>query len=67
MGDKLSRAQGRARYAMRIRISEGLDGWVKEMKGFRRFDLHRLDKERGEWHLACLALCLERLGRLAAC
>ena len=56
MGEKLARAKGKAQYAKRKWMSEGPNGWVKEVLGFRRFSLRGLDKVRGEWHLVCLAL-----------
>ena len=47
-------------------MSEGPNGWVKEVLGFRRFSLRGLDKVRGEWHLVCLALNIRRLAAMAA-
>ena len=35
--------------------------------GFRRFGLRGVEKVRGEWHLACLALNIKRMRELAAC
>ena len=48
MGEKLARAKGKAQYAKRKWMSEGPNGWVKEVLGFRRFSLRGLDKVRGE-------------------
>ena len=67
MGEKLASAQGQAQYAKRKWISEGPNGWVKEVLGFRRFSLRGVEKVRGEWYLVCLALNLKRMGELAAC
>ena len=67
MGEKLASERGRAQYAKRKWISEGPNGWVKEVLGFRRFSLRGVEKVRGEWHLVCLALNLKRMGELAAC
>ena len=67
MGEKLASEKGRAQYAKRKWISEGPNGWVKEVLGFRRFSLRGVQKARGEWHLVCLALNLKRMGELAAC
>ena len=66
MGEKLARAKGKAQYAKRKWTSEGPNGWVKEVLGFRRFSLRGLDKVRGEWHLVCLALNIRRLAAMAA-
>ena len=52
--------------AKRKWMSEGPNGWVKEVLGFRRFSLRGLDKVRGEWHLVCLALNIRRLAAMAA-
>ena len=67
MGEKLAGAKGKAQYAKRKWLSEGPNGWIKEVLGFRRFSLRGLDKVRGEWHLVCLALNVRRMGGLAAC
>ena len=66
MGEKLARVKGKAQYAKRKWTSEGPNGWVKEVLGFRRFSLRGLDKVRGEWHLVCLALNIRRLAAMAA-
>ena len=67
MGEKLASEKGRAQYAKRKWISEGPNGWVKEVLGFRRFSLRGVEKVRGEWHLVCLALNIKRMRALAAC
>ena len=67
MGEKLASAKGRAQYAKRKWISEGPNGWVKEVLGFRRFSLRGVEKVRGEWHLVSLALNIKRMRELAAC
>ena len=67
MGEKLASEKGRAQYAKRTWISEGPNGWVKEVLGFRRFSLRGVEKVRGEWHLVCLALNIKRMRELAAC
>ena len=67
MGEKLARETGRAQYAKRKWISEGPNGWIKEVLGFRRFSLRGVHKVRGEWHLVCLALNIKRMAGLAAC
>jgi len=60
-------AEGKAQYAKRKWLSEALNGWVKEVLGFRRFSIRGARKVRGEWHLACLALNINRMAALAAC
>ena len=51
----------KAQYAKRKWMSEGPNGWVKEVLGFRRFSLRGLDKVRGDgtW-------CVANIRRLAA-
>ena len=56
----------RANASKRKWLSEGPNGWIKEVLGFRRFSLRGLDKVRGEWHLVCLALNVRRLAAMAA-
>ncbi len=67
MADKLGGAVGRACYSRRKWLSEGPNGWITEILGFRRFSVRGAEKVRGEWHLVCLALNIKRLGGLAAC
>ena len=67
MGEKLASETGQAQYAKRKWISEGPNGWIKEVLGFRRFSLRGVKKVRGEWHLVCLALNVKRMAGLAAC
>ena len=67
MGEKLASETGRAQYAKRKWISEGPNGWIKEVLGFRRFSLRGVEKVRGEWHLVCLALNVKRMAGLATC
>lgn len=67
MGEKLASDEGRAQYAKRKWLSEGPNGWVKEVLGFRRFSLRGVKKVRSEWHLVCLALNIKRIRGLAAC
>ena len=67
MGEKLARCEGQGSIRpSRKWMSEGPNGWVKEVLGFRRFSLRGLDKVRGEWHLVCLALNIRRLAAMAA-
>ena len=66
MAEKLATPEGKARYARRKWLSEAPNGWIKEAMGFRRFSVRGLAKARGERDLACLALDVVRMGRLAA-
>ncbi len=66
MVEKLATPVGRERYAQRKWLSEAPNGWIKEVLGFRRFSVRGLDKVRGEWDLACLALNIKRLQPLVA-
>ena len=66
MAEKLASDTGRAQYAKRKWISEGPNGWIKEVLGFRRFSVRGVEKVRGEWHLVCLALNIKRMAGLAA-
>ena len=66
MAEKLSTPAGRAAYVERKRLSEGPNGWIKHVLGFRRFSLRGLAKVRGEWNLVCLALNAKRLHALMA-
>ena len=65
MGENLASLAGKARYAQRQWLSEAPNGWIKEVLGFRRFNLRCLAKVHGEWTLVCLALNINRMGVLA--
>jgi transposase len=64
MVDRLTSAEGRARYRRRKAIVEPVLGWIKEVLGFRRFSLRGVVKARGEWNVICLATNLKRLHRI---
>ena len=48
MVEKLATPAGRAQYAQRKWLSEAPNGWIKEVLGFRRFNVRGLNKARGE-------------------
>lgn len=64
MAEKLSTADGKARYAQRKHLVEAVNGWIKNILGFRQFSLRGLAAAKGEWDLVCLALNLRRMNRL---
>lgn len=61
MVEKLGSADGRARYAQRKAVVEPVNGWIKNVLGFRRFSLRGLRAVRGEWDLVCMAVNLRRM------
>ncbi len=64
MAAKLSSADDKARYAERKGLVEPVNGWIKNVLGFRQFSLRGLQAVRGEWDLICLGLNLRRLQSL---
>ena len=67
LGEKLASLGGKAQYAQRKRLSEALNGCIKDVLGFRRFSLRSLVNACGGWTLVCLALKINRMGTLATC
>jgi hypothetical protein len=61
MAEKLSTADGRERYRDRKHIVEAVNGWIKQVMGFRRFSIRGLEGAAGEWDLVCLATNLRRM------
>ena len=61
MAEKLASADGKARYAERKGLVEPVNGWIKNILGFRRFSVRCLQAVRGEWDLVCLATNLRRM------
>jgi transposase len=61
MVEKLSTPEGRERYRRRKHIVEAVNGWIKEVMGFRRFSIRGLAGAAGEWDLVCLATNLRRM------
>ena len=64
MAEKLASADGKAMYAERKWVSEAVNGWIKQVLGFRQFSVRGLKCASGEWDLVCLATNLRRLQRL---
>lgn len=58
---KLSTPDGRERYRDRKHIVEAVNGWIKQVMGFRRFSIRSLTGAAGEWDLVCLAANLRRM------
>ena len=61
MAAKLSTSDGRERYRDRKHIVEAVNGWIKQVMGFRRFSVRGLDGTKGEWDLVCMAANLRRM------
>jgi len=66
MQQKLTTADGKARYRERKHMVEAVNGWIKHVLGFRRFRIRGYDGASGEWDLVCLAVNLRRMSRLIA-
>lgn len=64
MAEKLATAEGRAVYAQRKHLVEAVNGWIKNILGFRQFSMRGLQAVRGEWDLVCLSLNLRRMSSL---
>lgn len=64
MAQKLATAEGRAVYAQRKHLVEAVNGWIKNILGFRQFSLRGLQAVQGEWDLVCLSLNLRRMSSL---
>jgi IS5 family transposase len=65
MAHRLRTAEGKAIYAKRKSTVETVFGIIKEVMGFRRFQLRGLDAAQGEWNLVCMAWNLKRMHALA--
>ena len=63
MRDKLRTAAGRTVYKMRKAIVEPVFGQIKEVRGFRRFNLRGQQNVRHEWRLVCAVNNLLKLFR----
>jgi transposase len=61
MAEKLSTPEGRERYRYRKHIVEAVNGWIKQVLGFRQFSIRTLAGAAGEWDLVCLAANLRRM------
>lgn len=64
MVEKLSTPEGLERYRERKHIGEAVNGWIREVMGFRRFGIRGLVGAAGEWDLVCLAANLRRMRSL---
>jgi hypothetical protein len=64
MARKLATPEGRAVYAQRKHLIEAVNGWIKNILGFRQFSLRDLEAVKGEWDLVCLSLNLRRMSLL---
>ena len=64
MAERLSSAEGKARYRRRKVIVEPVFGWIKHVLGFRQFSFRGLTKVTGEWSLVCTAINLRRMWAL---
>ena len=65
MVHRLRTLEGKEIYAKRKSTVETVFGIIKEVLGFRRFHLRRLDAAQGEWNLVCMAWNLKRMYALA--
>jgi len=61
MAQKLSTPDGKACYSQRKHLVEAVNGWIKNILGFRQFSMRGLAAAKGEWDLVCLALNLRRM------
>lgn len=63
MRAELATEAGRALYQMRQAIVEPVIGYIKDMRGFRRFALRGLGRVRAEWRIICTTHNLLKLFR----
>jgi transposase len=63
MRAELATEGGRALYRMRQAIVEPVIGYIKDVRGFRRFALRRLSRVRAEWRIICMTHNLLKLFR----
>lgn len=66
MVERLATPEGQERYRERKHIAEPVNGWIKQVMGFRRFSIRGLQGAAGEWDLVCLAANLRRMRPLIA-
>lgn len=64
MAHRLRTREGKAVYAKRKSTVETVFGIIKEVLGFRQFNLRGLDSAQGEWNLVCMAWNLKRIHAL---
>jgi transposase len=65
MAHRLRTPDGKQLYAKRKSTVETVFGIIKEVLGFRRFNLRGLKAAHGEWNLVCMAWNLKRMHALA--
>jgi Transposase DDE domain len=53
MRAELATGTGRALYRMRQAIVEPVIGYLKDLRGFRRFALRGLSQVQAEWRIIC--------------
>ena len=63
---KMKTERGQRNYRKRKYLAEPPFAWIKSVMGFDRFSLRGIEKVRGEWGLACLAMNLKRMHRRMA-
>jgi len=66
MQTKLATPDGRETYRQRKHTVEAVNGWIKQVLGFRRFSIRGQQGAAGEWNLVCLATNLRRMRPLMA-
>jgi transposase len=64
MKAKLETDTGKALYALRKQTAEPVFGIIKNVMGFRQFNMRQLPNVDGEWQLVCLAYNVKRLWNL---
>jgi transposase len=63
MRAELTTETGRSLYRMRQAIVEPVIGYIKDLRGFRRFALRGLNQVRAEWRIICITHNLLKLFR----
>jgi len=66
MAARLRTPEGKAAYRKRKWIAEPPNGWIKNVLGFRQFNMRGLHRVTAEWKLVCAALNLRRMCAMAA-
>jgi transposase len=64
MAHKLKVPETELAYRRRKWLSEPVNGWVKQVLGFRHFSMRGLRKAQAEWRLVCAALNLRRMATM---
>ena len=66
MAAKLQSDDGKAACRRRKWIAEPPNGWIKNVLGFRQFNMRGLHRVKAEWKLVCMALNLRRMCAMRA-